>query len=191
MANKTTVALTEEEYREIITTMLKGGTGFRPNVRIATILTLEGNLGLRIEDVLNLHFSYIIRDGKRYRLDIVEQKTGKKRTFTVPYQIHQYLADYCIENCITPEQKIFPITERAVQKYLKNIADYLWYKNIGTHSLRKFYATDIYEKNGNDIVLVQKLLQHSSTATTQKYIGIMTQREEQAIQKHLYIIDKE
>lgn len=189
MANKTTVALTEQQYREIIETMYQGGVGFRPNIRIATILTLEANLGLRIEDILNLHPGDIIRDGNRYRLDIVEEKTGKKRIFTVPYQIHQYIDDYCKENDIATDQKIFPISVRAVQKYLKAVTDYLGFENVGTHSFRKFYATDIYEKNGNDIVLVQKLLQHSSTATTQRYIGIMSRRVEQAIQDHILIID--
>lgn len=189
MANKTTVALTEQQYREIIETMYQGGVGFRPNIRIATILTLEANLGLRIEDILNLHPDDIIRDGNRYRLDIIEEKTGKKRTFTVPYQIHQYIDDYCKENDIATDQKIFPISVRAVQKYLKAVTDYLGFENVGTHSFRKFYATDIYEKNGNDIVLVQKLLQHSSTATTQRYIGIMSKRVEQAIQDHILIID--
>ena len=35
MANKTTVALTLEQFREIIDTMRSGGAGFRPNNRIA------------------------------------------------------------------------------------------------------------------------------------------------------------
>lgn len=189
MANKTTVALTEEQYRDIITAMLQGGTGFKPNERIATILTLQANLGLRIDDILSLHLNDIIRDGNRYRLDIIEEKTGKERKFTVPYQLHQYISDYCDKNNIAPDEVIFPITERAVQKYLNKVTDYLDLKNIGTHSFRKFYATDIYEKNGHDIVLVQKLLQHSSSATTQRYIGIMSEKVEKAIQNHLIIVE--
>ena len=189
MANKTTVALTVNQFIEIIQTMYSGGAGFRPNIRIATILTLEANLGIRIEDVLSLHLNDIVRDGNRYRLDIIEEKTGKKRVFTVPYQIHQYISDYCEANNIPADKKIFPISERAVQKYLKTVADYLGYENIGTHSFRKYYATDIYEKNDNDIILVQRLLQHSSAATTQRYIGIMSKRVEKAIQEHLLIID--
>lgn len=38
--------------------------------------------------------------------------------------------------------------------------------------------------NGYDIALVQRLLQHSSTATTQRYIGIEPQRIEQAIESY-------
>lgn len=188
MANKTTVTLTVEQYQELIHTMLIGGAGFRPNHRIATALVLEANLGLRIEDILQLHLSDIIRDGSRYRLDIVEKKTGKKRTFTVPYQVRQYIEDYCQAAGLTATDQLFPITERAVQKYLQKVANYLGYERIGTHSFRKYYATDIYRLNGNDIVLVQELLQHSSTATTRRYIGISADRIEQAIQSHINLI---
>ena len=41
-------------------------------------------------------------------------------------------------------------------------------------------VTEIYKANGYDIALVQRLLQHSSAATTQRYIGIEPQRIEQA-----------
>ena len=188
MANKTTVALTPEQYAEIINTMLTGGAGFRSNSRIAVALVLEANLGLRIEDVLNLHLNDIIRDGSRYRLDITEHKTGKKRIFTVPFQIYQYIENYCLKNQIKTDEIIFSITERTVQKYLQKIADYLGYENIGTHSFRKYYATDIYNNNDHDIVLVQNLLQHSSAAITQRYIGINTAQMENAIQRHINLL---
>lgn len=48
--NKKTLALTTEQYREIISTMREGFTGVRPNPRIAAALMLEANLGLRISD---------------------------------------------------------------------------------------------------------------------------------------------
>lgn len=75
--NKKTKALTTEQYKEIITTMKEGFCGCRPNERIATALVLEGNLGLRISDILRLRPADIVLDGDRYRLEITEQKTGK------------------------------------------------------------------------------------------------------------------
>lgn len=69
--NKTTVELSKRQYKEIIKTMREGGTGFRPNVRIATALVIEANLGLRIEDILSLKLGDIIADGNRYRFNIV------------------------------------------------------------------------------------------------------------------------
>lgn len=186
--NKRTVALTDTQFTEIITTMRQGFTGCRPNGRIATLLCLEGNLGVRVSDILRLTLSDIIKDGNRYRLDITEKKTGKSRTFTVPVQIYSYIQAFCLENGIKPDEIMFPITERACQKHLKIVCDYLGFENVSTHSFRKFFATKIYEENGFNIALVQKLLQHSSPAVTQKYIGIQSQQVEDALNKHINLI---
>lgn len=186
--NKRTKALTTEQYKNIITTMREGSSYFRPNERIATVLVLEGNLGLRISDILNLHLCDIVKDGDRYRLDITEQKTQKKRTFTVPLVIYQYIENYCLRNSLKKNELLFPITKRAVLKHLAVVCDYLGYEGIGTHSFRKFMATEIYKNNGYDIVLVQRLLQHSSSAITQRYIGIEPQRIEEAIQRHTQLL---
>lgn len=183
--NKTTVALTLEQYKEIITTMREGFTGCRPNDRIATALMLEANLGLRISDILRLHLNDIVKDGDRYRLAITEQKTGKTRSFTVPMALYQFIKLYCLENHIVPTEVIFPLSERAVQKQLHIVCDYLGIQNVGTHSFRKFYATEIYRNSGYNIALVQHLLQHSSAAVTQRYIGIQQREVEQAIENHL------
>ena len=186
--NKKTKALTTEQYTEIIKTMKEGSSAFRPNERIATALVLEGNLGLRISDILKLRPCDIVRDGDRYRLEITEQKTSKRRVFTVPLVIEQYIENYCLRNGIGRNDLIFPITERAVQKQLYLVCDYLGYQGISTHSFRKWYATEIYKANGYDIALVQRLLQHSSAAVTQRYIGIEPQRIEAAIQNHAQLL---
>ena len=142
--NKKTKALTTEQYTEIIKTMKEGSSSFRPNERIATALVLEGNLGLRISDILKLRPCDIVRDGDRYRLEITEQKTGKRRVFTVPLVIEQYIENYCLRHKIGWNDLLFPITARAVQKQLSLVCDYLGYQGISTHSFRKWYATEIY-----------------------------------------------
>ena len=187
MNNKTT-ALTTEQYKAIITTMKEGSGFFRPNERVATALVLEGNLGLRISDIVKLRPCDIVNDGGRFRLSIVEQKTGKQRVFTVPLVIQQYIENYCLRNGIKHSELIFPITTREVQKVLARVCDYLGYEGISTHSFRKWYATEIYRNNGYDIALVQRLLQHSSAAVTQRYIGIEPQRIEKAIEGHAELI---
>ena len=186
--NRKTTALTTEQYEAIIKTMKEGFTGFRPNERVATALVLEGNIGIRISDILELRPSSIIRDGDRYRLEVREIKTGKLRVFTVPLVIQQYFENYCLRNSIKQGERIFPITARNVQKELAKVCDYLGYKGISTHSFRKWYATEIYRNNGYDIALVQRLLQHSSASVTQRYIGIEPQRIEKAIEKHANLI---
>lgn len=186
--NKRTKALTTEQYKEIIQTMKDGFCGCRPNERIATALVLEGNLGIRISDIVKLRLCDIVRDGDRYRLEITEQKTGKKRIFTVPLVIQQYIENYCLRNSIKPTDRIFPIGERAVQKQLAIVCDYLGYEGISTHSFRKWYATEIYKNNGYDIALVQRLLQHSSSSVTQRYIGIEPELIERAIEGHALLM---
>jgi integrase len=168
--------------------MREGFSGCRPNERIATILVLEDNLGLRISDILKLRLCDIIRDGDRFRLDITEQKTGKLRSFTVPLVIRQYIENYCLRHQIKPTEIMFPITERAVQKQLHIVCDYLGYEGLSTHSFRKWYATEIYKNSGYDIALVQRLLQHTSSATTQRYIGMEPQKIEEAIQGHALLL---
>ena len=182
--NKKTKALTTAQYKEIIQTMREGFCGCRPNDRVATALVLEGNLGLRISDIIKLRPCDIVKDGDRFRLEVVEQKTGKSRVFTVPLLIQQYIENYCLRNGIRRNDLIFPITERAVQKQLKIVCDYLDLEGVSTHSFRKWYATEIYNKNDHDIALVQRLLQHSSASTTQRYIGIEPEKIETAIQNH-------
>jgi integrase len=99
--NKKTVALTSEQYKNIITSMKEGSSFFRPNERVATALVLEGNLGLRISDILRLRPCDIVSDGGRYRLAITEKKTGKQRVFTVPLVIEQYIENYACVMLLT------------------------------------------------------------------------------------------
>ena len=147
MANIKTRALTTEQYKLIIETLrsgfVEGDKVVRVNNRIATALVIQGNLGLRIGDVLGLSLNNIIKDGDRYRLDIVEDKTDKTRTFTVPGEIYNYIKMYCLENNIKPGAKIFDISERAVQKQLKLVTEHLKLEGISTHSFRKYFATQI------------------------------------------------
>lgn len=188
LMNKKTVALTTEQYEEIISTMRNGFSGFRPNNRVATALMLEANLGLRISDIVKLKLADIVKDGERLRLDITEQKTNKKRFFTVPQEIYNFLKGYCYDNGIAENEVIFKLTTTAIQKQLRIVCDYLGYEKISTHSFRKFFATQIYNKSDYNIALVQTLLQHSSAAVTQKYIGIEQKQIEKALAEHICLI---
>ena len=183
--NKRTVALTTQQYKEIISVMKKGFSGSRPHHEIATALMLEANLGLRISDILKLRLSDIVKDGERYRLAITEQKTGKARVFTVPLALYQFIRCYCLDQGIPEDRRIFLLTERTIQRHLKAVCDYLGYRDISTHSFRKYYATEIYKNSHYNIALVQQLLQHSSAAVTQRYIGIQPREVEEAIERHL------
>ena len=187
--NKKTRAIDEETYKLIIATMKNGfaheGVQYKPNERIATVLVLEYNLGLRVGDILNLTVDSFVKDGSRYRLDIYEQKTGKYRNFTVVNEIYQFVRDYAYAHNISSKAKLFPITERAVLKHLKSVCSYLGLNGVGSHSFRKGFATNVYVNNHYNIELVRTLLQHSSVNVTQRYIGIGSNELEEAIQKNV------
>lgn len=171
MANKKTRAVSEEEFFLLIDTINNGfitkdGKKVHRNPQISMILTLQGNLGLRISDCINLRLSDFVKEAGRYRLNIIEKKTGKKREFTIPEDIYNYILRYMLEMGIKPTQKLFNIGIRAVQKHLKITADYLGLEGIGTHSLRKFFCTQVYINNQYNIELCRVLMQHSSSLVT-------------------------
>lgn len=180
MGKYATRAIEEEEYRKIILLLRTGYTynniKHRPNDKIATILVLQANLGCRIGDIVTLHTDSIVKDGNIHRLNITEQKTGKKRYFIVPEPIVAFIQDYCKCNGIT-EGALFPgtsglecITKDAVWKQLQPVTRYLGLENVSCHSFRKAYALSIYERTNHDIDLVRTVLQHSSVTITQNYL---------------------
>ena len=190
--NKRTIALTDKQYIDIITAIKSGfchaGREYKPNERIATALTLEANLGMRISDILHLSYCDIIKDGDRYRLNISEIKTGKERIFTVPDEIREFIDQYRIRNRMSEQQRLFDLSERQIQKHLQAACEFLGLSGISTHSFRKYFATQIYINNGYNIELVRQLLQHSSAAVTQKYIGIQQKQVEDALQNHIKLL---
>jgi len=188
--NYKTVALTEEQYYLIIKTIRTGfisasSRHIYPNVRIAVTLILQANLGLRIGDIVDLRLSDIVNDGGRYRLQIVEQKTQKTRTFTVPNEIYTFLQSYALEQSIKANQRLFDLSVRAVQKHLQAVCKYLNLKNVSTHSFRKFFAVSIYNSNNFNVELVRTLLQHSSIAVTQHYLSVQPEIVERALANHI------
>lgn len=192
MANKKTRAVNKEEFEKIISTIRTGftlpnGDKVRPNDRIATALTLQANLGLRIGDIVRLKLADIVLENGRYHLNMVEQKTGKARNFTVPTEVYIYLQNYTIQQGLRPTQKLFPLTVRAVQLHLQKVCRYLGITGVSTHSFRKFFAVSIYIENDYNVELVRQLLQHSSVAVTQHYLSVEPKIVEQALQKHIVL----
>lgn len=194
MAGKTAIACTKEQYKRIIETLYDGYKFDKkivyPNPRIATILVIEANVGLRIGDTLSLRRSSFVRTPNGHSFNIREEKTGKVRRYKVQEDVYNFLLEYADNEKIADDDLIFPITVRAVQKHLKKVCDYLGpdYENISTHSFRKFFGTEIYYKNGKDIELVRRLYQHSSAAVTSRYLGITDEKIAQALDSHVELI---
>jgi len=185
--NKRCLTLTDEQYKESIDLLRSGfmleNKIVKPNERIATIGVLQATLGLRLGDVLKLKMISFVKDGNRYRLDIVEQKTKKTRRFTVPLEVYSFIQSYAIEHNIGAEAKLFDVSERQVQRHLNKVFTKmkLPLNKYGSHSYRRYFATNVFVNNGYNIRLVQTLLQHSSPVITQLYIGISEKAVEEAL----------
>ena len=172
------------EYKKIIELLNNGFTytegdkekSFRPNQQIAIALTLQANLGHRLGDVLELKVSSFKGD----KLEIREDKTDKLQYRAINPSITNLVKDYAIDNNLSKQDKLFNIGVRGVQKQLKIICNYLELENISTHSFRKMYATLQYEANNHNLELIKELLNHSSVATTQRYIRVSQEAINQA-----------
>lgn len=158
---------------------------FRPNIQISLILQLQASIGLRVGDVLNLQLSNF----KNGKLEKTEKKTGKLQYREINSSVINAIYNYAMENDKKSNDKLFTIGVRAVQKQLKIVVDYLELENIGTHSFRKLYAVTIYEDSNNNIELVKELLNHSSIATTQRYIRVSQQAINQASKNINFMIE--
>jgi integrase len=172
MGAYTTLAINQDSYNRIIETVKDGYTGrngivvHRPAPHMACCLVIQANLGCRIGDILHLSLSSLVRDGDHYRLDIVEQKTGKARRHQVPEPVYNYIRAYCADNGINPERRIFQFSERAVQKALKAVTEYLDIPQTSTHNFRKFAGQQIYDNSGHDVEVTREFYQHSSLTVT-------------------------
>ena len=187
--NKRCVALSDEQYRESIRLLREGfvleGKIIKPNPRIATVAVLQASLGLRLGDVLQLNMGSFIKESGRWKLNIKEHKTGKVRDFTVPVEVYSFIQDYAINMGISNTAKLFDISERQVERHLNKVFSKmeLPLRSFGSHSYRKYFATRVYLDNEMNIMIVKTLLQHSSVAVTQRYIGLSQKTVEDALAK--------
>ena len=173
MGSYTTVLIDNSQISDIIKVLRSGythaGVKHRSNYQVATIMLLQANLGCRIGDIVHLEVENIIFDGEAWRLDMIEQKTGKLRRYIVPSPVKAVIDDWCRMKCITTG-RLFNIEEPAVWKQLRAVTAYLNMQNVSAHSFRKSAAMRIYNDSGKDIALTCQYLNHSSPAVTMSYL---------------------
>lgn len=150
----------------------KGKHIFRANEKVKLACILEANLGLRISDILRLTPNCI----KGNKLQITEKKTNKLQYREINSDIALLIREYQLNNNIKSDEQLIDISEKAIQKQLRIVCSYLQLENISTHSFRKLYATMQYEASNKDIYAVKELLNHSSLATTQRYIKVSQEK---------------
>lgn len=173
MGEYTTVMVDTDQISDIIKALRQGythnGITHRSNYQIATIMLLQANLGCRIGDIVNLTMENIVYDGEAWRLDMIEQKTGKLRRYIVPTPVKTIIDDWCRMKCIT-KGRLFKCGEQAVWKQLRAVTSYLKMKNVSAHSFRKAACYRVYCDSGKDIALTAQYMNHASSATTLLYL---------------------
>jgi len=144
---------------------------FRPKKYLALTFTIQASLGLRISDILDLTVSTF----QKGVLETYERKTNKLVYRDIPENLINLVLRYAVENNLKSDDKICKAKDRNIRHQLSIVANYLGYKDIGTHSFRKLFARTAYEKT-KDLELVRALLNHSSLAITQKYLGVSQEK---------------
>lgn len=163
------------------------------------------NFGLRASDLRLLRFSNLINDNLTFRdsFPILEKKTRntrkhrKNRYVTINTAVIEAvtmylehtpgvcLSDYMFSsNSNNSKDKNQPITVRAMNKILYGIADDLGLSaKVSTHTLRKTFCYHQMVMSNNDprkLMLLSKMLGHSSVSITLDYIGITGEEIEEA-----------
>lgn len=81
----------------------------------------------------------------------------------------------------------YPVSNTTVSNFIKDIAEFAEIDYpLGTHSLRKTYAYQLYIKNqDNPFVLtyIQKMLGHTNQSDTIRYLGMEREMEERMVMK--------
>jgi integrase len=152
------------------------------NYKMSLLISFGAFWGLRISDILSLKWEQV------YNLDeftLVERKTKKARDIKINSQLKRHIAD-CYQNinpCTLDEfiftsQKGTVFSIQRINVILKDmkIRYNLKIKNFSSHSLRKCFGREIFNRSGENaelaIVKLSQLFNHSSTSITRRYLGI-------------------
>lgn len=161
------------------------------NKRDSLFFVLGINSALRVSDLLDLKFEDLINEKlvPLEHIKLKETKTGKHNKIAISNGVKKAIVSYVLDFYKgNLKDYIFysrkgqnkPIQRAMAWKIIKNAAEAVGVKDIGTHSLRKTWAYHSY-KAGTDIVIIQDMLNHSSPAITLRYIGITQDEKDRAI----------
>lgn len=134
------------------------------------------NVSLRISDLLNIKYSDLNLADRS--LQLVETKTGKSKlirlntaAITVIQRRKQlYPNDTWLFELHCNRAKGRPISRVSVSRIFKEVGDMLGL-TINTHSMRKSRGKAMYD-DGVPIEKIAKVLNHSNTTSTLRYLGI-------------------
>jgi integrase len=149
------------------------------------LLMLGLNTGLRIGDILQLK----VKDIKyKKHINIIEQKTNKTKHFLINDELKKHLKPYIVDKkdneylFMSRQGENKPITRQRAYQIIREIGDTFGLEDIGCHSLRKTFGYWHY-KEFKDVVLLQKIFNHSTPEYTLTYIGVEQQQIDNTVKK--------
>jgi len=156
------------------------------NYKISLLLSMGSFLGLRISDILTLTWKDVIQTNN---LSLVESKTGKIREIKINRQLQNHISD-CYQQIAPAHDTDFIFTSQkgtvySIQRINVIFKDLktrykLNIRNFSTHSMRKSFGREVFNKSGVNaelaLVKLSQLFNHSNVAITKRYLGI--QKEE-------------
>lgn len=165
------------------------------------------NFGLRVSDLRMLRFSNLINDNMTFKTSfpVFEQKTRntrkrkKNRYITINNAVVDAVTLYLMNTSnVTMSDYLFrsesnrgastnaPLSIKSIDRILKGFAvDLDLDVKMSTHTLRKTFCYHQMVAGHNDqrrLLLLQRMLNHSSPAQTLEYIGITSEEIEAAYQ---------
>jgi len=149
------------------------------NRRNYMLIVLGINFGLRASDLCKLKLGDV-RD--RDYLDIIEQKTGKRRVIRINDAVKRLIAVY-LEGFVYVSDDVYLfqsnkggyLTPRSLHKIIKQASrDLGWRGNFGSHTLRKTMAYHVLQANKVDPDVLQHIMlmfNHSHESVTKRYLA--------------------
>lgn len=141
--------------------------------RNALLFSFGINSGLRIADILSLDVKDV--KGKDY-IELREKKTNKYKKFPInenlKIEIEEFVKDKPDDIPLFYTQKHYRLDRAQAYRIINKAARMVGIKGrIGTHTLRKTFGYHFYQQY-DDIVMLQKIFNHSTPSITLRYIGI-------------------
>ena len=185
---KTVQPIKDKEKIEAMKKILRSSS-----LRNELLFVLGINTGLRISDILALQVADVLtKKGVVDRLDLREKKTKKTRTIALNKKICRLIERYLDTERpgASDEEPLFlsqkggkEISRQHAYDLLNDAARSVGItERIGTHSMRKTFGFFAY-KQGIDLAMIQKLLNHSSQTETLRYIGITQEQMDEVVLK--------
>jgi len=150
--------------------------------KISLLVSFGSFWGLRISDILSLKWQHV------YNLDefeLVEKKTKKSRIIKINAQLKRHISDCYqiikprkLDEYIFTSQKGSVFSIQRINVILKDmkVKYNLKIKNFSSHSLRKSFGREIFNRSESNaelaIVKLSQLFNHSNPAITRRYLGI-------------------